>query len=544
MNLIDRAIATISPERALRRTHARVRIAAASSFFFGRGGYNAARGDRPALKEWNPPNGSADHAASPDLAALRARTHDLDRNNPIAGGALDTFETSVVGSGLVPHPRIDRALLGLNDDAADRWERQAERIWWSWAGTSACDLSRTDNFAGLCNLALRSWLAGGDVFVIRRFKERDGDVLALRIQLVEAERICNPDFARNSDRLIDGVQIDDDGAPIAYYVADSHPIGSYGLLGPCGWRKVDAFGKDSGMRQVLHLYRRTRPGQTRGIPIFAPVIESLKQLDRFSEAELMAAVINAFFTVFVKSETGEEGLTDMGDPSTAGGTTPIGGGLPDVRLGHANAIALPPGHSIEMAESKRPSPQFEPFFNAFLNQIGVAIGLPHELLIKRFQSSYSASRAAFLEAWRGFLTRRSWLVDRFCQPSYEWVIGEAVARGKLVAPGFLTDPLIRAAWCQTQWTGPAQGQIDPLNEIQAAEKRVNLRIQSRQDIATEMFGSDWEPTFKQLAKERRMLEEAGLDSEDVSERFGAEVPSGAPAVSAPPRKPGEASRED
>ncbi|MGK2934353.1 MAG: phage portal protein, partial [Gemmatimonadaceae bacterium] len=518
MSRFERAVAAVSPGYALKRYGQRVQLEAASRFFTGTGGYNAARHDRPATKEWRPPHGDADQAGSPDLPELRARSQDLARNEPLAVGALATHCTSVVGVGLVPHPRIDREFLRLSDEQAEQLERQIERLWWAWAGTDACDISRRDNFAGLTYLALRSWLVGGDVFAVRRFKERDGDFLALKLQLIEAERVCNPNFRQNTDRLIDGVEVDEDGAAVAYHVADTHPTTSFGTIGAAEWKKVEAFGKDSGIRQVLQVYRRTRPGQTRGVPLFAPIIESLKQLGRYSEAELMAAVINAFFTVFIKTAAGEgaDMLQDMGDPNTK--ATPAAGAVGDVRLGAGAIVGLQNGESIEVADPKRPNPAFEQFQRAFYSQIGVAVELPHELLIKHFTSSYSASRAALLEAWRGFHTRREWMVDLFCQPVYGWVLGEAAARGLINLPGFFDDPLTRAAWSEAQWTGPTQGQIDPLNEMEAAMKRIQMRVDTRQNICTELRGTDWDQTFRQLAKERRMMEGAGLDSEDVSER--------------------------
>lgn len=535
MSRFERALKVVSPELAGRRYGARVKLEAAARFFGGTGGYNAARHDRPATKEWRPPHGDADQAGSPDLPELRARSHDLARNEPLAVGALSTHTTSVVGVGLVPHPRLDRELLKLEDKDAERLERQIERIWWAWAATRSCDLSRRDSFAGLTYLTLRSWLVGGDVFAIRRFRERNGDFLALKLQLVEAERVCNPHSRSNTDRLIDGVEIDEDGAAVAYHIADTHASAPFSIIGPAEWKRVEAFGKTSGAPQVLQVYRRSRPGQTRGIPLFAPIIESLKQLGRYSEAELMAAVINAFFTVFVKTEAGEAGdmLQDMGDPATA--TTPVAGAIGDVRLGAGAIVGLQKGESIEVADPKRPNPAFEQFQRAFYSQIGVAVELPHELLIKHFTSSYSASRAALLEAWRGFHTRREWLVELFCQPVYGWVLEEAAARGMINLPGFFDDPLMRSAWCEAQWTGPTQGQIDPLNEMQAAEKRLAMRVDSRQSICTELKGTDWDQTHKQLARERRMLVDAGLDTADVAERTAV-----APATEGAPREPGSA----
>lgn len=522
---------------ALSRLESRVRLEAANRFFLRPGGYEGAKTERPALREWWPMQGDADQAISGDVSSLRNRTQDLARNNGIVTGALNTHCMSIVGPGLVPHPRIDRKLLGLSEEQAKAWNEQAERIYWAWAGTKNCDLSRRLNFSGLTTLTLRSWLESGDVIAIRRFKPRPGDVLALKIQLVEAARVCNPSFLPNTDRLIDGVEIDDDGAPVAYHVADSYPLSRYGPLGPTDWKRVSAYGADSGTCQVLHVFKQDRPGQTRGVPIFAPVIETLKQLSRLSEAELMASVINAFFTVFIKTATLDDSdlLPDQGDAATHRLPTTYRP-TPEIRMGNANIVSLNDGEEIQMADPKRPNPNFDAFFRSFLSQVGVAIDLPHELLIKHFTASYSASRGAMLEAWRGFLTRRSWLVDLFCQPTYEWMLGEAIARGMLSAPGFFEDPIVRAAWCEAQWTGPTQGQLDPNSEMQALEKAVELRIRSRQEIATEQYGTDWNRTIEQLASERQIMAEAGLDSEDVAMRTDrlALTPQTEPTPSGPP----------
>lgn len=531
---LDRAISAISPSAGLRRLESKVRIEGVTRFF-GRGGYEGARNDKPSLREYNPMRGDADQAISGDNQTIRDRAQDMARNNGIVTGALETHTMSVVGSGLVPHPRIDRQLLGLTDEQAELWEQQAERIFWAWAG--CCDIARRNNFAAMTDLVLRSWLESGDVVAIRRFKPQLGEVLALKIQLVEAGRISNPGYRPNTDRLIDGIEIDDDGAPIALHVADNYPVSRYGAIGPTDWLRVPFYGADSGTRQILQVFKQNRPGQTRGVSILAPVIETLKQLTRLSEAELMASVINAFFTVFIKNTGGDEpeGLPDMGNPATA--PAPVAGSsISDIRMGSANIVGLAKDEEIEIADPKRPNANFDPFFRSFLSQVGVAVELPHELLIKHFTASYSASRGALLEAWRGFNRRRSWLVDLFCQPCYEWMLGEAVARGLISAPGFFENALVRAAWCEAQWTGPTQGQLDPLNEMNALEKAIDLRIQSRQEISTEQRGTDWNRTVKQLAKERKILNESGLDSEDLSQRFESPVQGQQPAQ--PPKAAG------
>ncbi len=152
-----------------------------------------------------------------------------------------------------------------------------------------------------------------------------------------------------------------------------------------------------------------RPDQYRGVPYLATVIESLKQLTRYTEAELMAAVINAFFTVFVKSESPAETARDF--EGVVDEEAPLE--TPDYKLGPGAINILNEGESIEIADAKRPNVNFDGFVSAMAKYIGAALEIPYELLTKSFTSSYSASRAALLEAWKAFKMRRTWFVSRF-----------------------------------------------------------------------------------------------------------------------------------
>ena len=77
----------------------------------------------------------------------------------------------------------------------------------------------------------------------------------------------------------------------------------------------------------------------------------------------------------------------------------------------------------------RPNTAFDGFVLAVLRQVAVGLELPFEVLIKHFTSSYSAARAALLDAWKFYKGRRAWLVWTFCQPVYEMVVSELVAAG-------------------------------------------------------------------------------------------------------------------
>ncbi|MCB0259049.1 MAG: phage portal protein, partial [Calditrichaeota bacterium] len=172
-------------------------------------------------------------------------------------------------------------------------------------------------------------------------------------------------------------------------------------------------------------------------------------------------------------------------------------------------VDLLPGEDVTIANPARPNVGFDAFVTAVSRQVGAALELPFELLLKHFTASYSASRAALLEAWKFFRVRRQWAASKFCQPVYEEFLVEAILSGRISAPGFFDDPAIRAAYSKAQWIGPSQGQIDPVKETQASIMKIDAALSTR-SIETAAIGGDWEANYRQLSREERMLREAGL----------------------------------
>lgn len=532
-NAIDRVVNYLSPVHGARRLHARALLALA-------GGYTGARSDRRATQEWNPRIGSADSDSVGDIPTLRGRSRDAIRNMPIATGAQNTTANAVVGWGLDPHPTVDREYLGLTQDEANAWERQAKRLYWLWASSpTACDFAGRSDMVGLTDLAFRSAFASGDVLAVRRFVEPNrNELFGLRVQLIEADRVCNPAGMPDSETLVSGVELDANGRAVRYHIMNRHPGDTYQWASWGVWHAVPAFGPADGVRQVLHFYKLLRPGQTRGVPELAPVIEALRQITQYSESELMAAVVSSFFTVFVKTAAGDpSSLAEVSGLPASSKPEAVAKG--QYRMGPASILDLAEGEEIELANPMRPNAQFEPFFNAMMYQIGPAIGMPGEVLLQRFQASYSASMASLQEAWRGFRTSRSRTVRGFNQPIYEWLITEAVVRGHLRAPGFFDDPLARAAWCGAQWTGPSRGHLNPSQEATAMKTRIETGVTTLAEETAEYSGRDWEDNHEQRVLERKMIVAGGLDAESSAERIRTEPVQPAPAAVPPDDTPEE-----
>lgn len=504
MNLLDKAISSVAPQWGLKRAGARQRLQILDS---GYGNYGASHGKKSMLG-WLYGGGSHKEDIEDHLPTLRQRSRDLYMGVPLATGAVKTCRTNVVGAGLKLKSQIDFDFLGISEDDARQLERKIEREFSLWADSTACDIERLDNFCELQQLAFLNWLMSGDVLVMLPTTKRPEMPYDLRIRLIEADRLSNPDGEFNP-KITAGVEVNDAGEVTAYHISTHHP-----LSWECTertWTRVEAYGAKTGRRNVLHVMNRERIGQRRGVPFLAPVIEALKQLGRYTDAELVAAVVSGLFAVFIQKD-------DDSDDA------PIGAVVPEeqqVDSDDDNSIELAPGVVIDLNKGEkanpvtpgRPNSNFDPFVVSICRQIGAALEIPYEILLKCFNSSFTASRGALLEFWKMVKMYRTWLSNDFCQPIFEEFLYEAVAKGRINAPGFLSNPLVRRAYCGAEWNGPAQGLLNPVQEVDAAAKRVENCFSTGEREAAEMNGSDFYRNAQQRKQEIKMLKEVTSDGD-------------------------------
>lgn len=512
MNILDKVIAPFSPQRALNRAVARKKLEAINNLGYDRHGAST---HKKSMRGWFSRAGSPDDDIVKPLNILRERSRDLFMGNPLATGAIKTIRTNVVGSGLKLNANIDAEFLGLSPEEARLWEKNTEREFRLWADSVNCDASRMCTFGQLQSLVQISALSSGDVFATLPVIKRKGVIYDLCVYLIEGDRVCNPDTTAIPD-MYGGIELGEYGDPVAYWIAKHHPASTSSFV-QRKWERIPAYGKKTGRRNVLHVMQDwERPGQRRGVPVLAPVIEALKQLGRYTDAELVAAVVSGLFTVFVKTEApegpiGEAGIPQYEQIDNHDENT--------IEMGSGSVISLGDGESVDTANPGRPNTAFDGFVVAICRQIGAALELPYELLVKHFTASYSASRAALLEAWKMFRMRREWMVLSFCQPIYEEWLSEAVAKGRVIAPGFFYGPEYKAAWCGAQWYGPSQGQLDPLKEVKAAKMRVEETFSTREKEAAEMSGLNWEEAAQISGREEATRRDLKLASTpDVPEK--------------------------
>lgn len=509
MNVIDKMVAVINPVRALEREKARCRLGIIQRFYNSGYDEGGASHDKNSMRGWRASSKSPQEDIDRNLDTLRQRSRSLMMSAPIAVSAIKTNRTNIVGMGLRLRPTIDREVLGMSDEEAKRWEKKTQREFELWAKSKQCDATKVNNFYEMQQIVCMSWLTNGDAVGLIEYCDEEKAFMPyeLRIHLIESDKVCNPQSTGayvnlwetnpdNGNRIYNGVEIDSKGGVVAYHICNTYPNSA--LITQKKWTRVKAFGDRTGMPNVLMIFESERAEQYRGVPYLAPVIEALKQLTRYSEAEIMAAVINGFFTVFI---TSEKSPSEMPFTGIAGDDEDEYDTDNSYGLGPGMINVLAPGEDIKMADPSHPNSNFDAFTTAYAKYIGAALEIPSELLLKQFGASYSASKAALEEAWKAFKMRRAWLIDDFCKPIYEIWLTEAIAKGRIRAPGFYLDASIREAWCKCAWNGPAQGMLDPLKEIKAAKGRVDLGVSTREIETMEMNGGNFDDNAAQLKHE-------------------------------------------
>ena len=242
---------------------------------------------------------------------LRQRSRALYMGAPIATAALKRQRTNIVGNGLKLKSTINREVLGMTPEEAEAWQKRTEAEFALWAeNKNACDATGVNDFYGMQQLVMLAWPMSGDVFaLVKRYEPTPLLPYSLRLHLIEADRVRTPvadggvslltttGRAANGNTIYDGVEVDGSGRIVAFYIANTYPYQSTAT--PTEFRRVEAYGGLTGLPNVLHIMDSERPDQYRGVPYLAQVIEPLLQLRRYTEAEIVAAIVQSFQTAFV-----------------------------------------------------------------------------------------------------------------------------------------------------------------------------------------------------------------------------------------------------
>lgn len=485
---LDRFISYLSPSWGLKRETSRKLMNLTS-------GFRAASTDR-LRTNWTITKSTPDPTPW-DLDKLRERSRDANRNDPVASGATDTMRQNIVGAGLRPQAAMREDILGISPERAKVLRSQAEAAWAVWCKNA--DAANIQTFDEIQLLAMTKIIEDGEVLALPAWADEPWRDYGRVIELIEGDRLSYP--IGKSEKIVNGIEVGKRGQPLAYYIRKPD---KYHSRDTNDFQKIDA--RDPmGRPRILHIYPTKRPGQMRGIPVFAPVLTYFKDLADYLEAEVIAARVAACLAVFITKQD-PMGIAMANATGTqisrSGGTERIQGIEPGL-VGY-----LGPNEDIKVVDPKRPGDAFPSFIETMLRIIGASVGLPYELIAKDFsKTNYSSARAALLEGRRMFKTWRTWFGSRFCQPIFELVLEEAFLRGTFEADDFYRK---RHEYCRALWIGGGWGWVDPVKEIEASRKAIDFGLSTMAEEAAAQ-GRDWEEILEQRKREQDKIKEIDVD---------------------------------
>lgn len=459
----------------------------------------------------------------PKLQGMRALSRDLFMNSPIACAILRRKRALDIGSGLQVQSTIDGDYLGLSPEETKFYEKSFEREFDLWAESTNSDFDRINSYWDNQGLAYINMLISGDFFFMPVWRKPADPTFPyeLTIKLIDADLVRSPYGDDYGDQNIKGgIRYNSRGEPEAVCVWNNYDTDIFTNVTDYTWIPVY---DSTGRQQIYQVFDPERISQGRGVPLLANVADTLKQLTRLSEAELMNALVSSFFTVFVKDASGLGGF--MG-PAMTPNETVTGGGRygpgeaevsarniedgNDLEMGHGNVTYLDEMKDVVIADPGKTDKNFDRFFEALVSTACAGAGMPIETAMMKYTTSYTAARAAYNDLRKHTMIARTVINRKFNGIVYKELLSESVIKSRLNPPGFFNDYATTRAWTRSRWVGTGQGALNPFIEAKAAVIDLNANLTNHEEQYLEKYGGRWDSTMVKRAGEEILLEELGL----------------------------------
>lgn len=479
MNLVDRLVSIFDPQAGLRRAGARRALAY----------YEAAKPSKQ--RKTRRDTQSPQQLAAAGAPSVRAQARYLERNHDIARGILRTLVNNIVGPqgiGIEPQPR--RADGTIHEEYATALRAAYQ----DWCKTP--EVTHVHHWSRLQRLAARTWLRDGEVFGQTLLGAVPGLVHGTRVpfslEIFEADLV--PMDYTDGQRVRNGIELNEWGRPIGYYVYRTHPLDLGVLPRASDLRRLPS-------SSILHLAALDRLGQLRGVSEFASVITRLEDIKDYEESERIAAKIAAALTAYVK-----RGNAEMYDPGE-GEVDANGNRLPrDIRVSPGMIIDnLGVGEEIGLIDSKRPNPNLITFRQGQLRAAASGIGASYSSISRDYNGTWSAQRQELVEQWVNYAVLCDEFTGQFVQPVWERFVVAADLSGVVKRP----REVIAGTEHEALFIAQSMPWIDPIKEAKAWE------ILARNGFASEIEvirrrGGNPRDVLDQIEIFRRLAAEKGL----------------------------------
>jgi capsid protein len=418
--------------------------------------------------------GTADSLLDTDtLNGLRNIHRGMMRNNPIVKGLLLMERDEIVGEGPVIRAKTDPK-IGDKD-----WNKKHDDLYWKEMVDKPVDMTGQFNWPQVMAMQFLSYRRDGDSGVI--FFD---DVM----QMFEGDQ-CGTPFGLKADqsdyKVVNGKAYSKlTGALIGYYIGQPSNEGFY--IKPDSYKKYTA-------DQVHFLFNPERCSQSRGEPALTSSITYIDYLTRYFDAELVAAVVNACYVVFI-SKVGGQAPSPYTRGISKSGKDKDDSILEKVKPG--TILYGEPGEEAKGIGNVRPGVLFDPFVRLTLSFIGRPLCIPLMLITMDFAgATFMNARIAYGSAQSKWKIEQAHRLVPFAYRGHSWFVKRMVRQGKLEERPDMFECSIR---CK-RWP-----YVNPMQEETANELALKNRDKSRQQIIAEK-GEDYEETTRELEEEDKRL---------------------------------------
>lgn len=430
---------------------------------------------------------SPDSELHPVITRLRARSRDLARNNEYARRYFNLLKTNVVGQyGFKLQVKALDPRGSLDTDANSAIEASFKR----WGKRGNCTADGKMSWIDVQKMVIEGLARDGEVFIIKHRGTNFHDSFTL--EFIEPDQVDEEKTERleNGAQIRMGVELDKFRKPVAYHLLTSHP-GDFefaSLVKSPKHRRVPA-------DQVIHVFMPLRPGQTRGEPWLSPAMSSIKQLDGWREASIIAARMGASKMGFFTSPAGDNFVADEMD-----------GQVPFIDASPGTFHQLPTGVNFESFDPQYPTSEFDNFHKCVLKGVASGLGVSYTSLANDLEAtSYSSIRQGALEERDFYRNIQQVMIDHFVRPVYEAWLMSAMEVETVFMPVNTYDKFITAS----EFRGRAWNWVDPMKEMNAAIMGMKNGVLSLQDVAAQ-YGKDTEELLAEIQRDRNLMEQFGI----------------------------------
>lgn len=496
----------------------------------GRTPYDAADNAGAHMAEWQPYLWSPDGELNMYRDRIVARMRDVVRNDGWASAAVTRTVDTVIGADFRPIFKPDYQALrqhtgikGFDHVWADEFSQALAAGWRTWCNDPGkyCDVQRNLSMSQMFRLAFRHKVVDGDALGMLQWlpqRVRPGRAhYATALQLIDPDRLSNPQLQFDQQTMRGGVEVDEYGAAIAYHIRRAHQGDWFSAGDSVRWDRVPRE-TEWGRPIIVHDFDHDRASQHRGgAGILAPVLQRLKMLIKYDGVELDAAIVNAIFGAYIESPFDQQLVEEaMGDSSNISAYQQSRSEFHDGRkitLGDVRMPILFPGERINAVSAERPNGNFADFESAMLRNVAAGTGVSAQQISQNWADvNYSSYRAAMLEAWKTFSRRRSDFAQGFGQQISCAIVEEMMEVDDPPLPAGAPPYLdFRAHYSRAKWMGPGRGYVDPVKEKQGAILGMDAGLSTLEEEAADLGGADWREVVNQRAVEVARFRELGLE---------------------------------